>query len=60
MKDKVLIKNVRFDFLTNGNIGCCHVEVNCETEEDLKEALAFAKKASELMPNDDFAKKSKN
>ena len=29
-KNKSLIKNVRFDFLREGQIGCIHVEVNCE------------------------------
>lgn len=49
-KNKSLIKNVRFDFLREGQIGCIHVEVNCEDVEDLKEALAFAKEASNLIP----------
>lgn len=45
-----LIKKVRFDFLREGNIGCCHVEADCQTIDDLKEALEFAKQASQLMP----------
>ncbi|SHJ52308.1 hypothetical protein SAMN02745163_02062 [Clostridium cavendishii DSM 21758] len=45
-----LIKNVKFDFLRDGKIGCCHIEVNCETTEDLKEALEFARSASNLIP----------
>ena len=45
-----MVKKVRFDFLREGNIGCCHVEVDCQNVEDLKEALEFAKEASQLMP----------
>ncbi|WP_166484842.1 hypothetical protein [Clostridium cuniculi] len=50
MKERKLIKNVRFDFLREGQIGCVHVEVDCETIEDLEEAIEFAKTASNLIP----------
>lgn len=50
MIDKTSIKKVKFDFLRGGDIGCIHVEVNCNTIEDLKEAIAFAKEASKLIP----------
>lgn len=50
MAKEELIKRVRFDFLREGNIGCIHVDVDCKTVEDLKEALEFAKEASNLIP----------
>lgn len=50
MKEGNLVKNVRFDFLRDGNIGCIHIEVNCENIEDFNEALEFAKTASNLIP----------
>ena len=50
MLENTLIKKVRFDFLRDGKIGCCHVEVDCQTKEDLEQALEFAKEASNLMP----------
>lgn len=45
-----LVKKVKFDFLREGNIGCCHIEADCNTVEDLKEALEFAQEASQLIP----------
>ena len=42
MNKRKLIKNVRFDFLREGHIGCINIEVDCETIEDLKEAVEFA------------------
>ncbi|MDB1935100.1 hypothetical protein PMY38_10045 [Clostridium tertium] len=50
MNKRKLIKNVRFDFLREGHIGCIHIEVDCETIEDLKEAVEFAQIASNLVP----------
>lgn len=50
MSKDALIKNVRFDFLSGGNIGCIHIETNCKTIEELKEAIEFAKEASYLIP----------
>lgn len=50
MSQSKLIKKVQFDFLRAGNVGCIHVEANCKTVEDLKEALEFAKEASKLIP----------
>lgn len=51
-----MVKKVKFDFLREGNIGCCHVEADCQTEDDLKEALAFAEKASRSMsPKKDYS-----
>ncbi|WP_338630735.1 hypothetical protein [Clostridium baratii] len=47
---KELIKKVQFDFLRAGQVGCVHVEADCKTVEDLKEALEFAKEASKLIP----------
>lgn len=46
---KDLIKNVRFDFLRDGEIGCLHVEADCFDIDDLKEAFKFAKEASALL-----------
>lgn len=48
--EKTLIKKVRFDFLREGHIGCLHVDVDCETIDDLKKAIAFAEEASKLVP----------
>ena len=45
-----IIKKVRFDFLRDGKIGCVHIDVDCVTIEDLKEALEFARDASNLIP----------
>ena len=49
-KAKKLVKKVKFDFLREGEIGCVHVEVDCDGLEDLKEAVEFAKAASSLIP----------
>lgn len=45
-----MVKKVRFDFLREGNIGACHIEADCETVDDLKEALEFAGQAANLIP----------
>lgn len=45
-----LVKKVQFDFLRAGQVGCIHVEADCKTVEELKEALEFAKEASKLIP----------
>lgn len=50
MAKNTLVKKVQFDFLREGHIGCIHVEANCKTKEELKEALDFAKEASKLIP----------
>ena len=41
-KAKKLVKKVKFDFLREVEIGCVHVEVDCDGLEDLKEAIEFA------------------
>lgn len=51
MDNKLLIKKVRFDFMTNGNFGACHVEADCQTKEDLKEVYEFTKELSNLIPH---------
>lgn len=50
MEERKLIKNVRFDFINNMGIGSVHIEADCETFEDFKEALNFAEEASKIMP----------
>lgn len=47
---KELIKKVTFDLLREGNIGCVHIEADCQEIEDLRDVLDFAKEASEIMP----------
>lgn len=37
-----MVKNVRFDFVNSMGIGAIHIEADCETVEDFKEALKFA------------------
>lgn len=52
MKKKKTVKNVSFDFLKAGTVGCVHVTAECKTIEDLEEALEFARYASKLIPPD--------
>lgn len=50
VEKKKLVKNVRFDFINNMGIGSVHIEADCETIEDFREALNFAEEASKIMP----------
>ncbi len=45
-----MVKNVRFDFVNSMGIGAIHIEADCETVEDFKEALKFADEAAKVMP----------
>lgn len=45
-----MVKHIKFDFVNGAGIGCCHIDADCETVEDFKEALEFANEASRLMP----------
>lgn len=49
-KKKQLVKKVSFYFISEGRIGYMYVDAECNSIEDVKEALEFAEKASKLVP----------
>lgn len=43
-----LKKEVRFDFINDGTVGCVHVSASCENIDDFREVLAFVEEVKKL------------
>lgn len=45
-----IIKNVRFDYISNSKIGYCCIEAGCRDIDDFKDALEFARQVGAMLP----------